>query len=65
MALKFYNIFYCKTLQKLYKIWIFGLKIYHLAPCDSKKIACFQDKLFLKSTSRYIVELYQLYLYLP
>jgi hypothetical protein len=32
MALKFTNIIHCKTLQNRYtQIWIFSLKIYHLA----------------------------------
>jgi hypothetical protein len=31
MGLKNTNIFHCKAFQNLPKIWIFGLKIYHLA----------------------------------
>jgi hypothetical protein len=32
MSIKYTNIFHCKTLKKLCtQIWIFGLKIYHLA----------------------------------
>jgi hypothetical protein len=31
MAIKYINIFKCWALQKFSKIWIFGLKINHLA----------------------------------
>jgi hypothetical protein len=31
MATKYTNVVYSKALQKIFQLWIFGLKIYHFA----------------------------------
>jgi hypothetical protein len=39
MAIKYTNIFHCKTLQNLPKLGFFGLKICHLATPVSQRLA--------------------------